>query len=66
MNSRKLSLKREVLADLADADLHGLAGGTKTTTTVVRDTLYSCLHFESCKVPFCMIDRETLVPCVVN
>lgn len=66
MNQRKLSLKREVLTDLSDAQLRDLAGGTKTTTTVNPDTIYSCMTFVSCAIPFCMINRETLVPCIVN
>lgn len=68
MNGRKLALRREVLSELTDTDLAGLAGGTKTTvkTTYLAETLYSCMTFISCYVPFCLIDRETMLVCAID
>jgi len=44
---RTLSLRREVLRELSDADLNVVAGGT------VPQTWYSCLDFLSCNVLQC-------------
>lgn len=55
---RTLSLKREVLQELSAADLQVVAGGTKTVaqdTTKAAETLYSCLAFVSCAIPFCLL-----------
>lgn len=52
--TRKLSIQREVLQELTAADLEVVAAGT-------RQTLYSCLAFESCAIPFCLLDLSDAV-----
>jgi len=51
---RTLSLKREVLQELSDADLTVVAGG-QLPTTEIKQTLYSCMAFISCAIPFCLL-----------
>ena len=55
MPRRTLSLKREALSELTPAELASVAGGKLT------ETCYSCMAFISCAVPFCLIDRDTLL-----
>jgi uncharacterized MAPEG superfamily protein len=50
MPRRTLTLQREVLQELTAADLEVVAGGTK-----VQQTLYSCMAFISCAIPFCLL-----------
>ena len=53
MNSnRKLALKREVVAELADADLRAVAAGEAVT-----NTCFSCLTFISCNPLQCLISQ---------
>lgn len=53
---RTLALRREVLQELTDADLNGVAAGAVTT----RPTAASCLDYISCWWWQC-VTRETLV-----
>ena len=50
MNSRRLTLKREVRQELSAADLAAVAGAAEPITTIVEvaETMYSCLHYISC------------------
>ena len=48
MNVRRLSLKREVLQELADADLVAVGGAAGPATAEANQTAYSCLHYVSC------------------
>ena len=57
--NRKLALKREVLTELADADLRGLAGGQGGT-----ETCASCLTYVSCYITDCIGPRITLRTCL--
>lgn len=54
--NRKLGLKREVLSELTDVDLRGLAGGQGGT-----DTCASCMTFVSCHLTECIL-KPTLDP----
>jgi hypothetical protein len=70
VNGRKLSLRREVLSELTDHDLRVVTGGapprtTDIVTAVDPQTWYSCMTFISCAVPFCLIDRETMLDCAL-
>jgi hypothetical protein len=58
MPRRTLSLKREVLAELSDADLQVVGGAANDT----KQTLYSCLEFITCAIPFCLIPRTLVCP----
>ena len=68
MTARRLSLRREVLAELAEGDLRAVAGGA------VTNTCFSCLTFISCNPVQCVtylgtvcrecVDTDTLsLPC---
>jgi hypothetical protein len=48
MQPRRLTLKREVLQQLSDADLSAIAGAAWPDTTKVAETAYSCLMYISC------------------
>lgn len=54
--TRTLSLKREVLQELSDADLQVVAGAANDT----KQTLYSCLDFITCAIPFCLVPPTVL------
>jgi hypothetical protein len=48
---RSLALRREVLAELADVDLGGVAGGGGT----ILNTCFSCLTYVSCNPVACLV-----------
>lgn len=53
---RKLSLKREVLTSLTDADLDAVAGAQPKTLdgcTTTLNTCFSCLTYISCNPAAC-------------
>jgi hypothetical protein len=52
---RTLSLKREALQELTAADLAVVAGGG-----TIPATLYSCMAFISCAIPFCLVAPTSL------
>ena len=59
-NRRTLSLKREVLTELANADLAVVAGAAPPQVTTVvgtAQTAYSCYAYISCYLQACLIDR---------
>jgi hypothetical protein len=60
MPRRTLSLKREVLQELSDADLHVVAGGT------VPQTWYSCLDYLSCNVLGCVLRDTAIVTTAIH
>jgi hypothetical protein len=49
--TRKLTLKKDVLAELSSAELTEVVGGT-------RDTLFSCLTYVSCNPLDCVLSRQ--------
>ena len=49
--TRRLALRREVLRELSTDELASVVGGT-------RETLYSCMDFESCDFVRCVISVE--------
>ena len=51
--NRKLSLKREVLAELSQEDMRGVGAGRFTEVSC----LGSCYMFVSCDLGDCMTDR---------
>jgi hypothetical protein len=54
--NRKLSLKREVLAELSQEDLRNVGAGRFTEVSC----LGSCYTFVSCNLGDCMTERNTL------
>ena len=62
---RTLSLKREVLRELTDADLTIVNGAAPPQTTTVTDVIrtgntdYSCLDYISCNQLACVIRDAT-------
>lgn len=52
--NRRLTLKRDVLRELTDADL-GLVGGGAPEPTKIPDTLYSCYDWVSCHIGECLV-----------
>jgi len=62
---RTLSLKREVLRELTDADLTSVNGAAPPQTTTVTDfvrnanTDYSCLDYISCNQLACVVRDAT-------
>ena len=51
--NRKLSLRREVLAELDDSDLRSVAAGE-----TVQDLSFSCLTYVSCGVIGCLLSNN--------
>lgn len=47
--NRTLRLRREVLADLTDAELAGVTGGTTKYTTIVASWQDDCLSLNTCR-----------------
>ena len=63
MNSRRLTLKREVLQQLGDGALAGVGGaaGPVSNVVCVAETMYSCLHYISCAfLHTCYVPNTTL------
>ncbi|HEU0130094.1 MAG TPA: hypothetical protein VFQ85_03785 [Mycobacteriales bacterium] len=55
---RTLSLKREVLQELTDGDLQVIGGAGPDT----KETLYSCLAFQSCRIVNCGALETAICP----
>lgn len=66
MQVRRLTLKREVLQELSNADLVMIGGGAPPEITKVAETMYSCLAYISCHILQCIVVDDTVLECIVN